>query len=163
MGFSQLPPFAAWRHCGAREGFEVVFPRAVGDGYVFEGQTTAVEAGEAWAVEYAISIDRNWVTRSARVMGRSGSGRRELTVEAEGEGAWRIDGAATSGLDGCVDVDLESSSLTNAFPVHRLALEVGQTAEAPAAYIRALDLSVERLEQRYRRIEDEGQRQRFDY
>jgi hypothetical protein len=66
-------------------------------------------------------------------------------------------------LDGCLDVDLESSSLTNAFPVHRLGLEVGELAEAPAAYVRALDLSVERLEQRYLRLDDDGERQRYVY
>jgi len=32
-----------------------------------------------------------------------------------------------------------------------------------AAYVRALDLGVARLEQAYRRIADDGPRQRFDY
>lgn len=66
-------------------------------------------------------------------------------------------------LDGCLDVDLESSSCTNAFPVHRLGLRVGQGSEAPAAWVRALDLSVERLEQRYVRLDDDGPRTRYDY
>jgi uncharacterized protein len=35
--------------------------------------------------------------------------------------------------------------------VHRLRLEVGAGADAPAAFVRALDLRVERLEQRYAR------------
>ena len=61
-------------------------------------------------------------------------------------------------------MDLESSSLTNAFPVHRLGLGVGAEADAPAAYVRALDLSVERLEQRYVRLEDDGsRRERYRY
>jgi uncharacterized protein len=33
----------------------------------------------------------------------------------------------------------------------------------PAAYVRALGFAVERLEQRYIRIEDDGNHQRFDY
>ncbi len=49
--------------------------------------------------------------------------------------------------------------MTNALPVHRLNLEVGETADAPAAYVRALDLSVGRLEQVYRR----DARQRYEY
>lgn len=68
-----------------------------------------------------------------------------------------------SGLDGCLDVDLESSSLTNALPVHRLGLEVGQGADAPAVWVRALELGVERLEQHYVRLEDDGSRQRYRY
>lgn len=32
-------------------------------------------------------------------------------------------------LDGCFDVDLESSSMTNTLPVHRLGLAPGAAAE----------------------------------
>lgn len=46
-----------------------------------------------------------------------------------------------------LDVDLESSALTNALPVHRMGLGIEPAADAPAAYVRALDLSVDRLEQ----------------
>jgi uncharacterized protein len=37
------------------------------------------------------------------------------------------------------------------FPARRLELAVGRHADAPAAYVRAEDLRVERLEQRYLR------------
>ena len=128
-----------------------------------EGETAAVEDGEAWAVRYAITVDREWVTKSARVRGLAAAGRHELRLESVGPGRWLVDGEPAPHLDGCPDVDLESSSLTNAFPVHHLGLEIGQEAEAPAAYVRALDLSVERLEQRYRRLDDDGTRQRYHY
>jgi hypothetical protein len=54
--------------------------------------------------------------------------------------------------DGCLDLDLESSSLTNAFPVLRLGLAPGQAASAPAAYATQDELRVERLEQRYEHL-----------
>ena len=63
----ELPPFAAWRHHDAREGFEVVFLRPEGTGLRVDGHTAAVEAGEGWAVEYAIALDVRWRTRRARV------------------------------------------------------------------------------------------------
>jgi hypothetical protein len=48
--------------------------------------------------------------------------------------------------------------------VHRLGLGVGETAEAPAAYVRAPSLAVQRLEQRYRRLEGSvGDGARYDY
>ena len=141
----------------------MVFLRSTDDGWSFDGQTTALEEGEVWTVEYAIVVDESWRTRRAGIVGRSAPGRRELTLESDGAGRWQLDGEPASRLDGCLDVDLESSSFTNAFPVHGLGLPIGQAAEAPAAYVRALDLSVERLEQRYLRIENDGQRQRYDY
>jgi hypothetical protein len=47
--------------------------------------------------------------------------------------------------------------------VNRLGLEVGQRAAAPAAYVRAPGLNVERLDQSYARLPDEGLRARYDY
>ena len=163
MSFHGLPARAAWQHRDVRVGFEVVFVRRGEDSYRLEGGTVAMEDDQAWAVDYAITVDHGWVTRSALVTGRSVSGSNELRLEANGAGRWQVNGVASPHLDGCLDVDLESSALTNAFPVHRLGLEVGQEADAPAAYVRAIDLSVERLEQRYVRIDDDDDHQRFEY
>jgi uncharacterized protein len=159
----RLPPFAGWRHRGAREGFEVVFIEARDAGLRVEGHTAAIEDGEPFAVRYAIELDEQWRTRSARVSGQSSRGSRSIVLEGDGAGGWHVDGHAAPALAGCLDVDLESSALTNAFPVHRLALPPGGEAEAPAAYVRALSLEVERLEQRYTRIDRGTARRRFDY
>jgi hypothetical protein len=161
--FGSLPPTAAWRHVDARDGFEVVFLETVAGGYELVGSTTAVEDEQAWAVRYEIVVDDAWRTRAAYVSSRSTIGDHELRLEADGSGHWRIGDLAAPQLDGCFDVDLEASSCTNTLPVHRLGLAVGQGADAPAAYVRARDGDVERLEQRYVRIEDDGTRRRFDY
>lgn len=158
-----LPRSVAWRHVDARTGFEVAFPRLDGDGYRVEGHTSAVEDGEAWAVSYAITLDAAWCTLRAEVTGASSAGRRARCLSTDGAGHWQVDGAPAPLLDGCLDVDLESSSLTNAFPVRRLGMAVGERAEAPAAYVRAPDLDVVRLEQTYVRVDDEDDRSRYDY
>src|SRR5215212_6141327 len=137
MPFDAPPPFAAWQHRDARDGFEVVFIRPDDDGYRIEGDTAALEDGEVWTVRYVVNVDRAWVTRSAFVSRQSASGRQRLV--------------------------LESSAVTNALPVHRLELEVGRAAAAPAAFVRVLDLHVERLEQSYVRLEDDASHQRYHY
>ena len=158
-----FPRTATWRHLDARQGFEALFPvRSVG-GWRLEGWTTAVEAGRAWGVRYAIVLDRAGLTREARVECRSETGSHSVRLEADGRGAWTVDGAPGPHLDGCLDVDLEASAFTNAFPVRRLALGVGEGATAPAAYVRAPDLAVERLEQTYARLPDDAGRARYDY
>jgi hypothetical protein len=84
-------------------------------------------------------------------------------LERDAGAAWRVDGTPDARLDGCEDVDLEASAFTNAFPVNRLGLAVGGSAEAPAVYVRAPGLEVERLEQSYLRLDDDGGRTRYDY
>jgi hypothetical protein len=163
MTFLEPPRYAAWRHREARNGFEVVFLNAAGGEYGVEGDTAAVEGDDVWAVHYRIALDSRWRTRSAHVHSHSAAGRHEVTLKSDEPGRWQINGERAQHLDGCLDVDLESSALTNAFPVHRLGLRVGEQAEAPAAYVRALDLVVERLEQQYVRLDDRGGRQRYRY
>ena len=133
------------------------------DGFRFEGETVAVEAGEPWWVHYVVELSPSWFTRRAHISARSSLGHRAIVLQFDGDGHWLIDGRRQPHLDGCPDVDLESSAVTNTFPVHRLALEAGQTADAPAAFVRALDLSVERLEQHYHRLPDGESGQCYAY
>jgi len=102
-------------------------------------------------------------TRGARIRGRSASVAASTVLEADGAGRWLVDGERAPHLDGCLDVDLESSAVTNVLPVRRLSLPVGARAAAPAAYVRAVGLAVDRLEQTYVRAADEAAHQRYDY
>jgi hypothetical protein len=162
MTFDPLPEGVAWRHTGLRDGFEVAFLRTEDDGHRLDGHTTALEAGQAWTIKYAVNVDRHWRTRDAELTAWTSEGEARVHIESVGAGRWSVDGVRRPDLDGCLDVDLESSALTNTMPVHRLALPVGGAASAPAAYVRAVDLGVERLEQQYTRLPD-GPGFRFDY
>jgi hypothetical protein len=158
-----FPRVADFRHQDARDGFEAVYCEPHEDGCRIEGHTTAVEAGEAWSIGYRIALDAGFFTLRAVVVGRSQDGSRSVTLEQPSHGRWLVDGAPAPHLDGCLDVDLESSAFTNAFPVRRLRLRSGQAADAPAAYVRAPDLRVERLEQRYARLDADGPGGRYSY
>lgn len=163
MMFAEFPATAAWVHEGGRSGFEVAYFAMLDRGRRIEGCTTAVEDGRTWFVEYTITLNTDWTTRTARVAGRSAFGRRSVMLEGDGAGHWLLDGRPAPHLDGCRDVDLESSAMTNTLPVHRLALPVAERAPVPAAYVRTPDLAVHRLEQEYRRAPDRGADQRYDY
>jgi hypothetical protein len=155
MEYAALPPVAAWQFVDAVNGFEVVYR----DGFSIRGHTSAVEAGQAYAVHYEILFDAHWRTREVSVHNDTALGPRSAALVSDGDGSWTVDGQSAPHLDGLYDVDLETSACTNTFPVHRLDLPQGQVVEAPAAYVQALDLQVRRLDQSYRRLDDH----RFDY
>jgi hypothetical protein len=161
--FADPPPWAAWAHQDARAGFEVVYFQPVSGGQRITGCTTAVEDGQPWIVDYEIHVDAGWRTRHATISSRRSSGTHKLTLDTAGDGRWRVNGRPAPNLDGCWDVDLESSAMTNALPVHRLGLEQGEKAAAPSVYVRAGTLSLDRLEQSYSRTEDRAGKQRYDY
>jgi len=163
MDFESLPATAAWQHQQARTGFEVVYFRPSAEGCRIEGCTTALEEGNTWAVEYTIDLNQVGVTRGARIRGWSAAGPCSTLLEADGAGRWLVNDVPAPYLDGCLDVDLESSAMTNALPVRRMGLAPGTRAAAPAAYVRAIGLGVERLEQSYLRAVDEATRQCYEY
>jgi hypothetical protein len=150
-------------HQGVRVGFEVTY-FTIGEGKIHaDGTTTGLQDGDAWIVSYSLVLDDWWRTRRALIHSTTAGGRADLLLESDGHGHWLVDGQPSTDIDGCLDVDLESSALTNAFPVRRLQLDVGQKGDAPAAYVRASSLRVERLEQSYVRVVDADERQQFDY
>lgn len=150
-----LPAFAAWRFVDAVDGFEVVYA----DANLLRGHTSAVEGGTAYAVRYEIALDDDWRTREARIASDIVAGPRETILKSDGQGRWTVNGRHAPELDGLIDVDLEASACTNTLPIHRLAPGAGEATPAPAAYVRALDLSVTRLDQTYRRLDE----RRYDY
>jgi uncharacterized protein len=164
MAFVELPSVAAWRHCTSRTGLEAASFENRADGWVIAGSTTAVEAGRTWWVRYDIELSSSYVTRRAAVSAQTGTARSSsVVIEGDGEGRWVIDGRPEPALDGCLDVDLESSAMTNALPMRRLSLAHGEFVQAPAVYVRVEGLHVQRLEQSYLREADSDRGPSFDY
>ena len=160
-----MPPFATFQHAGAREGFEVVCFRdsqASGGGFLLEGGTSAVEDGVPWSVQYRIETDERWQTTRAEAVGISTLGHHTLLAECR-DGRWLVNGTPRPDLDGCVDIDFESSVVTNTLAIHRLDLSATTPQDVPAAFVRADDLRVERVEQTYLCTDRADDRITFDY
>jgi uncharacterized protein len=130
------------------------------DGVIVHGSSVGMESGNRWAIRYRIELDSRWCARRAEI---ESEGSDTLKVRTDGAGRWMIGGARRPKLDGCLDLDIEASVVTNMAPVRRLALRVGQSTEAPAVYVRTKSLKVERLEQSYARIPDAAGRVVLDY
>jgi hypothetical protein len=67
-----------------------------------------------------------------------------------------VDGRAAAHLDGCLDVDLESSALTNTLPVHRLGWPRGSRRGAGRVRPRARPARRADWKQSYARLPDEA-------
>ncbi|TCC07945.1 putative glycolipid-binding domain-containing protein [Kribbella soli] len=145
MELCALPAAASWTHSGARVGFEVLFA----DAGRLRGRTSAREDDSIWYVGYEITVGADWSTESVEAVNATISGDHEVALTRFPGDRWTVNGVARPDLDGCRDVDFESSAVTNTLPVHRLAFVPGTTLDVPAAFVQADDLAVVRLEQRY--------------
>src|SRR5215212_3322314 len=72
----------------------------------------------------------------------------------DANGAWKVDGNAAKTLKGCTDIDLGCSPSTNTLPIRRLRLGVGSSETIRAAWIRFPELTVEKAEQTYTRLDE---------
>jgi hypothetical protein len=85
------------------------------------------------------------------------SGERSLTLVADRARLWTVDGVRRPDLDGCVDVDVAATPLTNTFPIRRLAgAAAGQPVTSAVAWVDAPRLGVIRVDQTYERMPDRG-------
>lgn len=119
-----------------------------------EGQAVFAEAGRVCRLQYTVRADAGFATRSAEV--RGAMGRRPVQVSVRAlrgtPGRWAVDGVHRPALDGCLDVDLGFTPATNLLVMRRLALRMGGSADAPAAYLDFPSLRLRLLPQRYRRV-----------
>lgn len=74
----------------------------------------------------------------------------DLVLEHDGKGRWR----GRPELDGCLEVDISITPLTNTLPINRLRLGVGESAEIRVAYIDVPQFAVSVMPQRYTRLEE---------
>ncbi len=158
------PPLSgSWTHTGVRSGFEVAFFGQSDAGPWLRGHTSARERGSVWSVSYRVDLAGDWSTRRVRVRNATATGERERSLARTPAGRWTVDGVPRPDLEGCVDVDLESSAVTNTLPVHRIPFALGAPVQVPAAFVRADDLEVERIHQTYELLDVTPDGLRFSY
>ena len=120
-------------------------------GWVLRGAAVFQASGRPCHLQYEIVSDTAWKTRRAKVSGFVGNRAVEVRIRSVAKRHWIANGDRQKGVEGCIDLDLGFTPATNLIAVRRLALEVGQKAEAPAAYLAFPKLRVEKLAQSYHR------------
>lgn len=119
------------------------------------GSAVFTHEDRLYHVFYNVDCDDAWRTTRARIAGYVGDEAMEVTLEADEAGRWRLNGRECPQVEGCVDVDLSFSPSTNLLPIRRLRLEVGESAEVRAAWLRFPGFELEPLEQRYTRTAED--------
>jgi hypothetical protein len=132
-------------------------------GTEFSGAIVRLWEGQPLRVTYNLVCDTGWRVRELQMIGESEAvGERALRVFADGAGAWHDDNSQPlDALQGCIDVDIMLTPLTNTLPIRRLQLAPGESREISVVYIAAPDLSIRPFRQRYTRLDD-GQSYRYE-
>jgi uncharacterized protein len=145
-----LVRIVAWRNLFA-DGTEYCTLWRTPEGWRLTGTAIAVlkDTGPLLAL-YSVYCDRQWHTQRVEAERNLGSDTRSILLTSDGRGGWHGPGQDT--VQSCTDVDLAITPATNTLPVRRLNLNVKESREVRAAWIRFPDLSVQPLVQRYTRL-----------
>jgi hypothetical protein len=128
------------------------------DGYRLLGAAVFLESKQVCHLQYDVMADAAFRTKSASVAGFVGKTPVDVRIRAREDG-WEVDSNNNPRIAGCLDVDLGFTPATNLLPLRRLALRIGQEADAPAAYLAFPAMQFILLPQHYKRLS----RTEYDY
>lgn len=125
------------------------------DGWRLSGTALFLFNQMPCTLSYVVNTDANWQTSAASISGSVGQLAVDLTIVPNLKTkAWRINGWSVAAVAGCIDLDLGFTPATNLIAIRRLSLDIGEKAQAPAAWLDFPDFKLKKLEQQYRRISD---------
>lgn len=123
------------------------------DQWRLRGTAVFAHEGQPCRLDYVVVCDLAWQTLSGRVGGWVGTRTVEIELAVDLARRWRLNKADRPDVSGCLDLDLGFSPSTNLLPIRRLNLAIGQEARVRAAWLGFPSLTLEPLEQRYRRLD----------
>jgi hypothetical protein len=154
MNAQSEPATVIWRRAVDNKSFEICRFMHSRTGFQLDGTILAAHENQPLEIRYQISGDSDWRTRHVAVQQRHGFADSSLKL-CVNDGIWKYrDGGSLAELAGSLDVDIELTPATNALPVNRLGLPVGESAEIQAAWIRLPTLAVVPARQRYDRLSE---------
>lgn len=145
-----------WRRIMDEASFEQSLLVTGPGGVEITGTVLIAEDGVPLRVDYSVQCTEGWSTRQVSVLQSYNGEVRALRLDHDGAGSWTRDGEPASDLEGCTDIDLGVSPSTNALPVNRLGLKVGESGSIRAAWVKFPSLEVDAAGQGYERL---GERQ----
>jgi uncharacterized protein len=144
----------AWRRSGLIEADEQCTLSLRPSGLALVGTVLTAEIGLPVRIEYRVLTDAAGMTTAVHVRDLRGFEQRTLELVRDRKGAWTMGSKPARGLRGCADVDLGCSPSTNTLPIRRLRLGVGASNTIKAAWVRFPEMTVEKTEQTYTRLDE---------
>lgn len=138
-------------------GTEHVIASSDATGFRADSQLILADKGLA-RVGYLLECDAGWRLTRLTITLTSAGEKRTLALSADGAGHWRADGQPVPALDGCIDVDIDRTPLTNTLPIRRLPWSPGTSRDLDVAYVSLPELAVRPVRQRYTLLEHDEAR-----
>lgn len=123
-----------------------------GDVKTAAGHLVGAEENQPFAVEYRIEINSAWKVSAFEITALDQTDRR-IKMTADERGRWFDEnGKRAPEFDGCFEIDITLTPLTNTLPIKRLNLPIGERQKISVLYIELPEFKIKRVEQFYTKL-----------
>jgi uncharacterized protein len=140
-----------WRRLDS-PGHDACALSTVGDRWRLSGTALFALEEQPCLLNYVVECDQSWQTLSAGIGGWIGRTSVSHYIGRDADGRWSFNGIVQPDMDGLVDLDLGFTPATNLIQFRRLSMAIGESVDAPVAWLSFPEMTFDRLEHRYHRV-----------
>lgn len=122
------------------------------EGGIKVDSTIVGKAEDMYNIAYQLSINKHWEIIAALITGRIGNKEIYFTLAKDETGIWAFNNEPTPQFDGCLDIDISVTPLTNTLPIKRLQLAQDECREISVIYFDLFDNIVRPARQAYTKL-----------
>lgn len=131
------------------DGLEHVELQHLGDAVNVHSVAIGEDDGAGFGVHYHLLLRPGWEFHNL-TLDTARPGFPQLSLSRRNRSWTNVTtGAALPELNGCIDIDISATPFTSSLPIHRLALQEGESAEILVAHLAAPDFVPKPMRQRY--------------
>lgn len=132
-------------------GLEHCHVSETADGIAVRSALIGEADGLPFGAFYELALDPRWTFRSLVLRHSDG---RVLRLISNGEGDWKVDGRRAPEFEGCVDIDISGTPLTNTLPIRRRSFDPGVPQRFDMVFVPLDTLEPFRDGQIYTKLDD---------
>jgi uncharacterized protein len=104
-----------------------------------------------YRVAYNMKLTDDWQPISCTINATIDGVSKQLQIEHDALGNWRINGKHHADFAGCTFIDIPLTPFTNSLPINNLKMKVGMEATVKIVYVDLLENSITAVQQQYTR------------
>lgn len=105
-----------------------------------------------YKIEYRISTNQYWETTFFEIRSQLNDTIETIGFRKEGKEGWTVNGQPEEKFDGCIDIDISLTPLTNTLPINRLKLSEKEERQFKVLYVDVLGRKTMPVQQKYIRL-----------
>ena len=126
--------------------------RSVGELTIISSVIVGFHKGLTYRLRYTIEVNADWQTLQCDIITEVDGQLQNYSFHNVGNSQWTMNGVLHPEFDGCTEVDISLTPLTNTLPINRLRLKVNIEAEIKVICIDVLKQEINTVRQKYRKL-----------